>query len=109
MPQSWSSELAGALQRDRQRLMIAFVELRAQLRRTVADEFEGGEAERSRVLEETERDYVALVAAGAEAARLEAALALADRRATDRESDLAAVVITQMRELVVAVAARLPA
>jgi hypothetical protein len=61
-----------------------------QLRRTVADEFEGGEAERSRVLEEAERDYIALVSAGAEAARLEAALALADRRATDRESDLAA-------------------
>jgi hypothetical protein len=70
VPRSWSSELAGALQRDLQRLLIAFVELRAQLRRTVVDEFEGGEAERSRVLEETERGYIALVATGAEAARL---------------------------------------
>jgi hypothetical protein len=51
---------------------------------------------------------VALVAAGAEATRLEAALAEADRQATDRESDQATVVIHPDPRTAVAVAARLP-
>ena len=104
----WSSALAGALQRDRQRLLVAFVELRSELRQTQPGDFAGGEEERIEVLEQTELDYVALVAAGAEAASLEASLAAADRQATQRESDLAAVVIEQMLELVGALAARLP-
>jgi hypothetical protein len=32
----WSSALAGTLQRDRQRLLVAFIELRARLRETAA-------------------------------------------------------------------------
>jgi hypothetical protein len=104
----WSSELAGTLRRDRQRLLVAFVELRAQLRNTDATEFDGGEDERSRLLGETEHDYVALVAAGGEAAALEATLARADRQTTQRESDSAALVIRQMLELVSAIASRLP-
>jgi hypothetical protein len=54
MSPPWSSELAGTLRRDRQRLLVAFVELRAQLRNTDATEFDGGEDERSRLLGETE-------------------------------------------------------
>jgi hypothetical protein len=104
----WSSELAGALQRDQQRLLVAFVELRARLRESASANFAGGEAERSRALEQTEHDYVALVAAGAEAARLVAELESADRQATVREADTAALVIRQMRELVDAVASRPP-
>jgi hypothetical protein len=56
----------------------------------------------------TEHDYVALVAAGAEAAQLEAQLEAADREASDREVDLAALVVAQMQELVNVVAGRLP-
>jgi hypothetical protein len=63
------------LQRDRQRLLVAFIELRARLGETAASEFAGGEDERADALEQTEHDYVALVASGAEAARLEAQLA----------------------------------
>jgi hypothetical protein len=44
--------------------------------------------------------YVAIVAAGAEAAQLEARLEAVDREATDRKADTAALVITQMLELV---------
>lgn len=80
MPLLWSSALASSSQRDRQRLLVAFVEPRSRLRETTADEFAGGEVERAAALERTEHDYVALVAAGAEAARLEAELAAADRR-----------------------------
>ena len=54
-------------------------------------------------------DYVALVSAGAEAARLETMLERADREATEREVDLEAILVSQLRELVAAVAARLPA
>jgi hypothetical protein len=104
----WSSELAGALRRDRQRLLVVFVELRARLREMAATDFAGGKHGRGQALEQTERDYVALIAAGAEAARLEAELATADRQATMREADTAALVIRQMRELVDAVASRLP-
>jgi hypothetical protein len=104
----WSSALAGTLQRDRQRLLVAFIELRARLRETPASEFAGGEDERSDALEQTEHDYVALVAAGAEAASLEAQLASADREATEREVDTASLVIEQMRELADAVEQRLP-
>ena len=62
--------------------------------------FAGGEDERSRLLSETERDYVALVSAGAEAARLESTLERADREVTEREADSAALVVSAMRELV---------
>jgi hypothetical protein len=104
----WSSALAGALQRDRQQLLVAFLELRALLRGVSVADFPGDAAERSDALTQTEHDYVALVAAGAEAASLETALARADREATQRELDAAELVIHQMRELVIAVAARLP-
>jgi hypothetical protein len=67
---------------------------------THADEFPGGEDERSRLLRETEHDSVALVSAGAEAVRLETMLERADREVTGREADTAALVIAQMRELV---------
>jgi hypothetical protein len=46
--------------------------------------------------------------AGAEAARLEQQLEAADRRASDREVDMAPLVIAQMQELVDALARRLP-
>jgi hypothetical protein len=100
--------LAGALRRDRQRLLVAFVELRARLRTTTVTDFAGGEQQREQALEQTEHDYVALIGAGAEAARLEAQLARADRQATEFEADTAALVIQQMGELVRAVASRLP-
>jgi FlaA1/EpsC-like NDP-sugar epimerase len=102
----WSSELAAALRRDREELLVLFVDYRAQLRNAEAKEFEGGEDEHSRLVQETEHDYVALASAGAEAARLEATL---DREATEREVDLEAILVRQLRELVAAVAARLPA
>lgn len=108
VPPHWSSELAGALRRDRERLLVAFVELRARLRETPAAGFAGGEEEREQALEQTEHDYVALIEAGAEAARLQAELEAADRQTTEREVDAAALVIRQMLELVQAVAARLP-
>lgn len=103
----WSSELAAALRRDREELLVAFVILPAQLRGTDPEEF-GGAQQRLRLLQETEHDYAALVAAGAEATRLETSLECADRQATEREADSAALLIRQMRELVAAVAARLP-
>lgn len=55
-----------------------------------------------------EHDYAALVFAGAEAVQLELTLERADREVTEREADSAALVIAQMRELVAAVAGRLP-
>jgi len=67
------------------------------------------EDQQSRLLQETEHDYVALASAGAEAARLETMLERADREATEREVDLEAILVRQLRELVAAVAARLPA
>jgi len=82
--------------------------VRAQLRDAGLEEFVGGEGERSRLLRETEHDYVALVSAGAETVRLESTFERADREVSQREADSAALVITQMRELVAAVAARLP-
>jgi hypothetical protein len=106
VPRPWSSELAAALRRDREELLVAFVILRAQLRDAAPEEFEGGEEERMRLLQETEHDYAALVSAGAEAAKLETTLERADREATERETDLAALLIRQLRELVAAVAAR---
>lgn len=108
MSPPWSSELAAGLRRDREELLTAFLVIRAQLRATHADEFAGGEDERSRLLRETEHDSVALAAAGAEALRLETMLERADREVTGREADTAALVIAQMRELVRAVADRLP-
>jgi hypothetical protein len=108
MSPPWSSELAAGLRRDREELLTAFLIIRGQLRDTHADEVAGGEAERSRLLRETEHDSVALASAGAEAVRLETMLERADREVTGREADTAALVIAQMRELVTAVAARLP-
>lgn len=108
MSPPWSSELAAELRRDREELLTAFLIIRGQLRATHADEFVGGEDERSRLLRETEHDSVALASAGAEAARLEAMLERADREVSDREADSAALVIAQMRELVAAVNDRLP-
>jgi hypothetical protein len=90
-------------------LLVLFVIYRAQLRNAEAREFEGGEDEQSRLVQETEHDYVALASAGAEAARLETRLERADREATEREVDLEAILVRQLRELVAAVAARLPA
>jgi molybdopterin-guanine dinucleotide biosynthesis protein A len=109
VPRPWSSELAAALRRDREELLVLFVAYRAQLRTAEAKEFEGGEEEHSRLVQETEHDYVALASAGAEAARLETTLERADREATEREVDLEAILVRQLRELVAAVAARLPA
>lgn len=104
----WSSQLAANLRRDRLRFLVAFVELRRELRQTTDSDFDGGAVERSQALADTEHDYVALVAAGAEAAQLEAQLEAADREASDREVDLAALVVAQLQELVNAVAGRLP-
>jgi hypothetical protein len=108
MSPPWSSELTAGLRRDREELLATFVILRAQLRDAGLEEFVGGEDERSRLLRETESDYVALVSAGAETVRLETTLEGADREVTDREADSAALVVAQMRELVEAAAARLP-
>src|SRR5919201_6741677 len=104
MAPPWSSELAESLRRDRERLLVAFVEARARLRDTAPDDFPGGEVERGEALSATEHDYTAIVAAGAEAARLQAELEAADRQATDREADAAALVVAQMLELLQAVA-----
>lgn len=90
-------------------MLVLFVVYRAQLGNAEAKEFEGGEEEHWRLVQETEHDYVALASAGAEAARLEATLERADREATEREVDLEAILVRQLRELVAAVAARLPA
>jgi hypothetical protein len=48
-------------------LLVLFVVYRAQLRNADPMEFEGGKDEHSRLVEETEHDYLALAAAGAEA------------------------------------------
>ncbi len=86
MSPPWSSELAASLRRDREEVLVAFLIVRAQLRATDADDFEGGEDERSRLLRETEHDAVALASAGAEAVRLESMLERADREVTERLS-----------------------
>jgi hypothetical protein len=91
VPRPWSSELAAALRRDREELLVLFVVYRTQLRNTQPTAFEGGEDEKARVLQETEHDYVALVSAGGEAARLETLLECADREAAEREVDLEAI------------------
>lgn len=67
-----------------------------------------GQDERADALAQAEHDYLAIVAAGAEAAPLVAQLASADREATDREVGLARVVLEQMGELAEAVEGRLP-
>jgi hypothetical protein len=108
MSPPWSSELASELRRDREEIIAAFLVIRAELRGTRADEFAGGEDERSRLLLETEHDSVALASAGAEAVRLEMTLERADREVTQREADSAVLVLAQMRQLVVAVNDRLP-
>lgn len=108
MSRPWSSALAAGLRRDREELLVAFLVIRALLRDTRADEFVGGEDERSRLLRETEHDSAALASAGAEAVRLETMLERADREVTEREADTAALVVAQMRELVAAGVARMP-
>jgi hypothetical protein len=90
-------------------VLVLFVDYRAQLRNAEAKKFEGGEDGHSRLAQATEHVYVALASAGAEAAGLEATLERADREATEREVDLEAILVRQLRELVAAVAARLPA
>lgn len=72
------------------------------------EQFPGGDAERSAALAETEHDYAALAETGAEAARLQAELEQADREATTREVDTAALLLTQMSELTNAVRERMP-
>lgn len=104
----WSSALAGQLERDRQRLLVAFIELRGRLLQTTGDDFAGGEGERTEALARTGHDYVALVEVGAEAARLQAKLEAADREPTAREVDTAALLLTQMNELADAVRGRIP-
>ena len=104
----WSSALAGELERDRQRLLVAFIELRSRLLQTTGDDFSGGEGERADALAQTEHDYVALVEVGAEAARLQAELEAADREATPHEVDTAVLLLTQMNELADAVRERIP-
>jgi hypothetical protein len=108
MPAPWSSQLAADLRRERERLSLAFVELRATLRRTGASEFADGAAERARLLDETETDYVSLVAAAADALQLETQLDTADREATEPEVDSASLLLEQLRELVTALWRRLP-
>ena len=104
----WSSALAASLERDRQRLLVAFVELRAALHRTTSSDFAGGEPERADAFTQTEHDYVALVEVGAEATRLQTVLEVADREATTREIDTAGLFVAQMDELAEAVRKRLP-
>jgi len=104
----WSTALAGQLERDRRRLLVAFIELRGWLLQTTGDDFAGGEAERAEALARTEHDYLALVEVGAEAARLQAELKASDREATVREFDTAALLLTQMNELADAVRGRVP-
>lgn len=108
MPQPWSSQLAADVRRERSRLLVTFVELRATLRQVDTSAFAEGEMERSRLLRETETDYVALVAASADGINLERRLEAADREATQREVDAAAVMLEQLRELVRALRHRLP-
>ena len=60
MSPPWSSELAAGLHRDRDEMLATFVILRAQPRDAGPEEFVGGEDERSRLLRETEQDYVAI-------------------------------------------------
>ena len=45
-------------------MLVLFVVYRAQLHNAEAKEFEGGEVEHSRLVQETEHDYVALASAG---------------------------------------------
>jgi hypothetical protein len=104
----WSSALAGVLERDRQRLVVAFIEWRARLLQTASEQFAGGESERADALAQTEHDYIALVEVGAEAARLQTKLEEADREATPREVDTAELLLTQMSELTDAVRERIP-
>ncbi len=104
----WSSQLAADLRAERTRLLVAFVELRALLRQADESRFAEGYVERACLLDETETAYVALVSAGAEAARLEAVLDAADRESTQREVDSAALILRQLRELVQELNRRLP-
>jgi hypothetical protein len=108
MPRPWSSQLAGDLRRERERLSFAFVELRATLRRTEPSAFADGATEHARLLAETETDYLSLVTAAAEALQLETVLEAADREATEREVDSATLVLEQLRDLAVALWHRLP-
>jgi hypothetical protein len=108
MPTPWSSQLAADLRRERERLSFAFVELRATLRRTGDSAFADGAAERARLLDKTETDYVSLVAAAAGTLQLETELETADREATELEVDSASLLLEQLHELVTALWRRLP-
>lgn len=107
-PPPWSSQLAGDVRRDREELLIAFVELAHELRAATPAAFPGGKQEQAAALERTAEDYVVLVAAGAEVMRREVALEQADRRATQREVEDIAGTLQQMLELVTALQARVP-
>jgi hypothetical protein len=54
------------------------------MRETAPSDFAGGEAERDKAVGQTEHDYMALVEVGAEAARLEGKLELAEREQRHR-------------------------
>lgn len=82
--------------------------MRAALHQTTSSDFAGGAAERADAVTQTENDYIALVEVGAEAARLQTALEVADREATMREVDTAKLLVAQMDELAEAVRKRLP-
>jgi alpha-D-ribose 1-methylphosphonate 5-triphosphate synthase subunit PhnL len=107
-PPPWSSQLAGDARRDREELLVAFVELAHELRAAEPAAFAGGEQELAAAVERTAADYVVLVAAGAEVMRLESALETADRRATQREAEDIAVILQRMLELVTDLQARIP-
>jgi hypothetical protein len=96
MPGPWSSQLAGDLRRERERLLYTFLELRAILRDAAGSTFPGQAAEHVRLLGETEADYVSLVAAGAAAMQLETLLESADREATERELDTATLLLEKL-------------
>jgi len=88
--------------------VVAFVELRATLRRTEPSAFADGATEHARLLAETETDYLSLVTAAAEALQRETVLEAADREATEREVDSATLVLEQLRDLAIALWHRLP-
>jgi hypothetical protein len=82
--------------RERERLLYAFLELRAILRDAAGSTFPGQAAEHARLLKETEADYVSLVAASEGAMQLETLLESADREATERELDTASLLLEEL-------------
>ena len=51
MSRPWSSELAAALRRDREELLVLFVAYRSRLRDAAPTEFAGGEDNQARLLQ----------------------------------------------------------